>query len=63
MKFLGKGTMEKISKAEPQRELKKAKDFNFIVMLDMLYVIHLQLLKNCYLAVISEIVLKNIVRV
>lgn len=55
--------MEKISKAEPQRELKKAKDFNFIVMLDMLYVIHLQLLKNCYLAVISEIVLKNIVRV
>lgn len=35
-------------------------------MLDMLYVIHLQQLlepKNCCLAVVSEIVLKNIVRV
>lgn len=29
----------------------------------MLYVIHLRQLKNCYLPVVSEIVLKNIVSV
>lgn len=55
--------MEKISKAEPHRELKKTKYLNFIIMLDVLYVIHLQQLRNCYLAVVSEIALKNIVRV